>query len=282
MQFGEKWLDIHNQEEMETEYKNQITTLQVQNESLKRVALNLLEGIKKAGGTVEPFTENKIRFTFKFLKDEFIVNSDLWSNSRLIELIKICNKEEKMMKCYKVIKADNTRCYVSIFKNKEDGTYSFINLTKGHICKCRFNSVEAALADMDDRISKGLIKKYSEEMDYHFEFSTSKAFQYMYNGMPVLDYFKEGFSLDTNVWDRFLDYYKFIGFINPEDMPNVELYFNHRGCIQFEKKIIPVFSDYFDTDKIKLVETELYIDDTVSSIGAYYIGVEKGNYHEID
>lgn len=196
-----------------------------------------------------------------------------------MEAIKICKKgeeEKEMIKCYKVIKADNTRCYVSIFKNKEDGTYSFINLTKGHICKCKFDSVEAALADMDDRISKGLIKKYSEETDYHFEFSTSKAFQYMYNGMPVLDYFKNGISEEKYTWNRFLDYYKFIGFINPEDMLGVELYFNHRGCIQFEKKIIPIFSTYFDTDKIKLVETELYIDDAVSNNGAYYIGVEKG------
>lgn len=179
-----------------------------------------------------------------------------------------------MIKCYKVIKADNTRCYVSIFKNKEDGTYSFINLTKGHICKYKFDSVEAALADMDDRISKGLIKKYSESENYHFEFSTFKAFQYMYNGMPVLDYFKNCISSD--VWDEFLDYYKFIGFINPEEMPNVELYFNCRGCIQFEKKIIPVLSDYFDTSEIELVKTELYIDDAVSNIGAYCIGVEKG------
>ena len=179
-----------------------------------------------------------------------------------------------MMKCYKVIKADNTRCYVSIFKNKEDGTYSFINLTKGHICKCKFDSIEAALADIDDRVSKGLIKSYSESGNYYFDFSTTKAFQYMYNGMPVIECLKKKVSPET--WKDFLEYYKFIGFINPEDKPDMDLYLSYRGCIQFEKKIVPVLSNYFDADKIKLVETELYSDD-VSSIRLYHIGVEKGN-----
>lgn len=47
MQFGEKWLDIRNLEEMETKYKNQIAMLQGLNEELKRAILNLLDGIKK-------------------------------------------------------------------------------------------------------------------------------------------------------------------------------------------------------------------------------------------
>lgn len=37
---------------------------------------------------------------------------------------------------------------VLLFKNKEDHTYSYINLTKGHICPCRFNSIEEALDDL--------------------------------------------------------------------------------------------------------------------------------------
>lgn len=59
--------------------------------------------LKKAGGTVEPFTtdkvsgssltEDKIRFTFKSLPDEIIINSDLWSNDILMEATKICKKE---------------------------------------------------------------------------------------------------------------------------------------------------------------------------------------------
>lgn len=53
-------------------------------------------------------------------------------------------------------------CIVTILKNKEDGTYSFVNLTKEHICPCRFHSLEEALKDMDDRIADGTVRRYYE------------------------------------------------------------------------------------------------------------------------
>lgn len=37
---------------------------------------------------------------------------------------------------------------VSIMMNKLDHTYSFVNLTKGHICTCKFDSIEDAIKDM--------------------------------------------------------------------------------------------------------------------------------------
>ena len=37
---------------------------------------------------------------------------------------------------------------VSIMMNKSDHTYSFVNLTKGHICTCKFDSIEDAIKDM--------------------------------------------------------------------------------------------------------------------------------------
>lgn len=49
---------------------------------------------------------------------------------------------------------------VSIMRNKSDGTYSFVNLTKGHICSCRFDSVEDAVKDMDEKILNGEIIGY--------------------------------------------------------------------------------------------------------------------------
>lgn len=36
---------------------------------------------------------------------------------------------------------------VSVFKHKLEDKYSFINLTKGHICPCKFNNVDEALED---------------------------------------------------------------------------------------------------------------------------------------
>ena len=43
---------------------------------------------------------------------------------------------------------------VTIMKNKLDGTYSFINLTKEHICPCKFESVDDALKDIDEKINR--------------------------------------------------------------------------------------------------------------------------------
>lgn len=40
---------------------------------------------------------------------------------------------------------------VSVMRNKLDGTYSFVNLTKGHICPCRFDSIEDAIKDMEEK-----------------------------------------------------------------------------------------------------------------------------------
>nr|DAF65469.1 MAG TPA: hypothetical protein [Siphoviridae sp. ctbbV81]DAH50172.1 MAG TPA: hypothetical protein [Caudoviricetes sp.] len=49
---------------------------------------------------------------------------------------------------------------VSIMRNKSDNTYSFVNLTKNHICPCRFDSVEDALKDMYKKILNGEIIGY--------------------------------------------------------------------------------------------------------------------------
>lgn len=49
-------------------------------------------------------------------------------------------------------KDDNV--FVSIFRNKIDNTYSFINLTKNHVCTCKFESVADALYDLDEQVWK--------------------------------------------------------------------------------------------------------------------------------
>ncbi len=51
---------------------------------------------------------------------------------------------------------------VAVMKNKVDNTYSFINLTKEHICPCKFKSIDDALKDMDGRVENG-------EINYYFE-----------------------------------------------------------------------------------------------------------------
>lgn len=50
---------------------------------------------------------------------------------------------------------------VSIMKNKSDGSYSFVNLTKGHICTCHFNSVQEALEDLEQERLQGKVISYT-------------------------------------------------------------------------------------------------------------------------
>lgn len=40
---------------------------------------------------------------------------------------------------------------VSIFRNKIDNTYSYINKTKKHICTCKFESIALALQDLHEQ-----------------------------------------------------------------------------------------------------------------------------------
>jgi len=56
----------------------------------------------------------------------------------------------------------NDNIYVYILPNKFDGKYSFVNITKGHICPCKFNSIEDALEDMNNQIKKGKVIRYTK------------------------------------------------------------------------------------------------------------------------
>lgn len=59
-----------------------------------------------------------------------------------------------------LVQRTNGNVIVSVMRNKSDDTYSFVNLTKGHICPCRFNSIEDAVKDMDEKILNGEIVGY--------------------------------------------------------------------------------------------------------------------------
>ena len=49
---------------------------------------------------------------------------------------------------------------VMLLRHKIENKWSFVNLTKGHICPCKFNSVEDAVVDLKNYINKGKIIKY--------------------------------------------------------------------------------------------------------------------------
>ena len=49
---------------------------------------------------------------------------------------------------------------VLLLRHKGTDKYSFVNLTKGHMCKCVFDSVDEAMKDIEDRKVKGLLVDY--------------------------------------------------------------------------------------------------------------------------
>ena len=49
---------------------------------------------------------------------------------------------------------------VFLMKHKEKDTYSYVNISRGHICPCEFTSINDAIADMDRLKEEGKIIRY--------------------------------------------------------------------------------------------------------------------------
>lgn len=60
---------------------------------------------------------------------------------------------------FKIIRPNDT-IDVLLMKHKLEDTWSFVNLAKGHIYPCKFNSIEEAIKDLENYIEKGKILKY--------------------------------------------------------------------------------------------------------------------------
>lgn len=65
------------------------------------------------------------------------------------------------MNIYKVIRSKDT-VNVILMPSKDKSYYSFINLTKGHICPCKFRTVEDAEKDLERYKAKGKVLKYKK------------------------------------------------------------------------------------------------------------------------
>lgn len=61
----------------------------------------------------------------------------------------------------KILRPKDT-CIVMLLPNKETGEWSFVNVTKGHICPCKFKSLEEALEDLENYKQKGKIISYEK------------------------------------------------------------------------------------------------------------------------
>ena len=51
---------------------------------------------------------------------------------------------------------------VYLLKNKLENTYSYVNITKEHICPCKFPTIEAAIQDMEKQKAEGKISRYEQ------------------------------------------------------------------------------------------------------------------------
>lgn len=49
---------------------------------------------------------------------------------------------------------------VSIMFDRNTNKYCFVNLTKGHVCKCRFDNYNDAISDLDNEVKLGNVNYY--------------------------------------------------------------------------------------------------------------------------
>lgn len=60
-----------------------------------------------------------------------------------------------------IVHKENEDLDVLLLRHKNTNKYSYVNLTKGHICPCIFDSIEEAIQDMENRKKKGLLVDYT-------------------------------------------------------------------------------------------------------------------------
>ena len=58
------------------------------------------------------------------------------------------------------VQRPNDWCEVEIWFDKATGKYCFVNMTKGHVCTCRFDTEEDAIADLEEQKRQGKVIKY--------------------------------------------------------------------------------------------------------------------------
>ena len=61
-----------------------------------------------------------------------------------------------------IVHKENEDLDVLLLRHKNTDKWSFVNLTKGHICKCAFDDISAAVEDMEQQKQDGRIIDYFE------------------------------------------------------------------------------------------------------------------------
>lgn len=58
------------------------------------------------------------------------------------------------------VQRPNDWCEVEIWFDRATGKYCFVNMTKGHVCACRFDTEKDAIADLEEQKQQGKVIKY--------------------------------------------------------------------------------------------------------------------------
>lgn len=60
-------------------------------------------------------------------------------------------EKDEQIDMYKITRKNKPNCIVSIMWDRHTDKYCFVNLTSGHVCSCRFDSVDKAIEDLNNR-----------------------------------------------------------------------------------------------------------------------------------
>ena len=59
-----------------------------------------------------------------------------------------------------VVERPTDTVIVEIMYDKNTNKYCFVNLTKSHVCECRFNTYEDALVDLENQKREGKVLEW--------------------------------------------------------------------------------------------------------------------------
>ena len=59
-----------------------------------------------------------------------------------------------------IVHKENEDLDVLLLRHKNTNKYSYVNLTKGHICECGFDTIGDALHDMNEKMNNGDVINY--------------------------------------------------------------------------------------------------------------------------
>lgn len=64
-----------------------------------------------------------------------------------------------------IVKRPKDTVEVLILPNKDGSGYQYVNLSKGHICPCKFETEYMAVMDMMNKVESGEIESFEELPD---------------------------------------------------------------------------------------------------------------------